>query len=39
MKSKKVFHWILIAFMSIVLGLGVYSWNATTLLGTSIPMP
>lgn len=38
-KSKKVFHWILIAFMSIVLGLGVYSWNATTLLGTSIPMP
>ena len=39
MMIKKIFHWGLIAFMSIVLGLGIYNWNATSLLGSSIPMP
>lgn len=39
MKLNKIFHWILIIIMSLTIGLAVYSWNATSLLRTKIPMP
>ena len=39
MKLKKIWHLVLITVMSLTIGLGVYNWNATTLLGSIIPMP
>ena len=39
MKLKKIWHLVLIVIMSLTVGLGVYNWNATTLLGSKIPMP
>ena len=39
MKLKKLWHLVLIVIMSLTVGLGVYNWNATTLLGSKVPMP
>lgn len=38
-KMKAVIRVVIMTIMSITLGLAVYNWNSTTLLGKSIPMP
>lgn len=39
MKIKTIGRWVIMGIMSLTIGLGVYMWNATSLLHTAIPMP
>ncbi len=38
-KISRFFRYILIVFISIVIGFSVYIWNAGTLAGNNLPMP
>lgn len=38
-KIKGIMRIILIAFVAVVIGLKIYSWNAETLVGNAMPMP
>ncbi|MDE5984392.1 MAG: signal peptidase I [Eubacterium sp.] len=38
-KISRFFRYVLIIFISIVLGLSIYIWNAGSLVGNKLPMP
>lgn len=39
MKTRSILRIALFTFISIVLGLSIYSWNAKNLIGEQLPMP
>ena len=38
-KLKDILRVTLIAFVAVIIGLKIYSWNAETLVGNAMPMP